>query len=367
MRTRKATFLRIAGFNVILVLSGLLILELIFGSWFHPDPIKRLNLVRDCEKHYDATLLYAGADGVVYTRDKWGLRGKYPALDAIDIVTLGGSATDQRYITDGSTWQDVIVREFQREKRNVSVVNAGVDGQSTHGHIKDFDWWFPTLPGFKPRYVLFYIASNDIFKGNNSDFDALVDNKPPDWKDHVRERSAIYRLASTAEAVYEARHVHKISHRREPFGAWEWTTTPLVRNHHALVEEQLERYRKAVRLLAVRTRALGAEPIFVTQSLSLYRVRPDGRVEGRKQPELYEKSMINGVDYYYIMREFWAVMMDECENSGGVCIDAGNEVPWQEGDFYDSVHNTPQGAKRLGMYLYSRLQSLPIGTHEVAQ
>ncbi len=366
MGVRKATFLRIAGFNAILILGGLLILELVFGSWFHPDPIKRLNLVRDCEKHYDATLLYAGATGIVYTRDEWGLRGKYPALDDIDIVTLGGSATDQRYITDGSTWQDVIVREFQREKMDVSVVNAGVDGQSTFGHIKDFDWWFPTLPGFKPRYVLFYIASNDIFKNNDSQFDALVDNRPPDWKVYVRERSVIYRFVSTAEAVYEARQVHKISHRKEPFGAWEWTTKPLVRNHHALVEVQVERYRKAVRLLASKTRELGAEPIFVTQSLSLYRFRPDGRIEGRKQPELYAKSMINGVDYYYIMREFWAATMDECAKAGGVCIDAGSDVRWQEGDFYDNVHNTPPGAERLGMYLYSRLKSLPVGTTEVA-
>ena len=132
--------------------------------------------------------------------NEWGLRGHYPALDDIDIVTLGGSATDQRYITDGSTWQDVIVREFEKEGRRVSVVNAGVDGQSTYGHIKDFEWWFPTLPDFKPRYVLFYVAGNDIFKEPGGDFDDLVNDVKPNWKTHIRERSAMKAAAAAKSA-----------------------------------------------------------------------------------------------------------------------------------------------------------------------
>jgi hypothetical protein len=59
--------------------------------------------------------------------------------------------------------------------------------------------------------------------------------------------------------------------------------------------------------------------------------------------------------------------MEECAKAGGICIDAGNEIAWQPGDFYDNVHNTPQGAERLGKYLHSRLENLPIGSHEVAR
>ena len=366
MTTRRSGFLRVLLFNIALIGVCVIVLELVFGDWFHPNRVDRLNLMRDCQKRYDASYLYDGANQVVYTRDEWGLRGKYPSLEDIDIVTLGGSATDQRYIADGATWQDVIAREFAAEGRAVSVVNGGVDGQSTFGHIKDFDWWFPTLPNFKPRYVLFYVTGNDMFKGQDSDFDDLVNEKPPTWKTHIRERSAIFHLGNTAYGVYQARHVHKISHRKEPFGSWRWTTQPAASDHGEFTAARLERYRKAIALLAVKTKAIGATPIFVTQSLSVYRFREDGTVEGRAREEMYDQTMINGVDFYYICREFWAVTMDECAKAGGVCINAGNEIRWQPGDFYDSIHNTPQGAERLGKYLHEKLKDLPIGTHEVA-
>jgi hypothetical protein len=366
MTARRPRLAAVLAFNLALVVAGLVTLELVFGHWFKPNLTDRLNLVRDSQLRFDARLLYDGADHVVYTRDAWGLRGTYPSLDDIDVITLGGSATDQRYITDGSTWQDVIVREFAAEGRTVSVVNAGVDGQSTYGHIKDFDWWFPTLPEFKPRYVLFYIGGNDIFKGNDSSFDDLVNEKPPTWKTHFRERSALFHLAHTAVGIYRARRVHKISHRRDPPASYQWTTRPLARDYRAFTAPNVDRYRKAVALLAAKTRALGATPIFVTQSLSLYRFREDGVLEGRVMRDDYGGTPINGVDYYYVMREFWRATMEECARAGGVCIDAGNEVAWRTGDFYDSIHNTPQGAERLGKYLHSRLRDLRIGTHEVA-
>jgi hypothetical protein len=183
----------------------------------------------------------------------------------------------------------------------------------------------------------------------------------------VRERSAIYRIAYTGYAVYQASHVHKLSHRKEPFGTWEWTTQPTLTNHEGIVRERLDRYRKAVAMLAEETRALGAVPVFVTQSLAIYRKRPDGTIEGRASLDHYDDASMNGVDNYHIIQLFWTATMEECAKAGGICIDAADEVDWQEGDFYDVIHNTPQGAERLGVYLHSKLRDLAVGTHEVAR
>jgi hypothetical protein len=42
----------------------------------------------------------------------------------------------------------------------LTVANAGVDGQSTVGHIMNFKWWFPNIPRLAPDYILFYLGLN---------------------------------------------------------------------------------------------------------------------------------------------------------------------------------------------------------------
>jgi lysophospholipase L1-like esterase len=352
----RPKILRILLANAILLAVGLLILELVFGSWIRPNQINRLNLVRDRVMRYDAEALYPPPNSVTYTRDAWGLRGAYEGLGAIDILTLGGSATDQRFITDGATWQDVMAREFAAEGKRVSVVNAGVDGQSTYGHIKNFEWWFPSLPGFKPRYILFYVGANDVVKDPGSDYDDLVRDKRTTWKTRVRESSAIYHVVRTLKATYEARRVYDLAHHYEDFSTWEWTTVPLAHDHEALAARRLQGFRARLTRLAEETRALGATPVFVTQPFCEYRFRADGTLEGRARPSSYDDTQINGVDLYNIMRLMGRVTMEVCAEAQGVCIDAAQELVWEEGDFYDAVHNTPQGAERLGRYLHARLR-----------
>jgi hypothetical protein len=41
-----------------------------------------------------------------------------------------------------------------------------------------------------------------------------------------------------------------------------------------------------------------------------------------------------------------------------MCIDLAAEDMWQDDDFYDFLHNTPKGARKLGNYLFERLSDL---------
>jgi len=128
-----------------LILSNLLVLvmcviglELYFGSWFRPKPWGLL-----CDVHWTFSENMYGVEKTIdYVRDSQCLRGSYNA-SSIDVVTVGGSTTDQRYLTEGETWQDSIARYFHRNGRQLSIANAGVDGQSTIGHLWDFEYWFP--------------------------------------------------------------------------------------------------------------------------------------------------------------------------------------------------------------------------------
>ena len=44
---------------------------------------------------------------------------------------------------------------------NFKITNAGIEGQSTVGHIYNFKHWFPKLKDFSPKLYIFYIGLND--------------------------------------------------------------------------------------------------------------------------------------------------------------------------------------------------------------
>ena len=83
-----------------------------------------------------------------------------------------------------------------------------------------------------------------------------------------------------------------------------------------------------------------------------------GDVKGATETIKYDDIEINGVDYYYMIRKLDAVTKDVAQKEGAIYIDAAGETEtsWEEGDFYDYTHMTPQGARKLGLYLHNRLK-----------
>jgi len=348
---------RILLVNATILLGGLVALELVFGGWIRTDRMYRLNLVRDRTIHYDASGFYTSAGLTTYTRDRWGLRGTHASPADIDVLTLGGSAADQRYITDGRTWQDVIQRLFAEEGRRVVVANGAVDGQSTHGHLRNFEWWLPFVPGLRPQYVLVYVGVNDMYRDAGDPWDRLLAPERRNWRARIEEKSALLYLVRTLRGWGKSR-VGGLRHRREDLDSWAWTTEGKLGDVRPLMAGRVEEYRSRLRLLAARIRGFGARPIYVTQPRYLYRVRQDGAVEGNAEVVRVGDAEVNGVDVYRMMEMIHAATLEVCREERAVCFDAAREVAWTSADFYDSVHNTPAGAEKLGRYLHARLAPL---------
>lgn len=350
---------KIISSNIMVLLIGLLGLEIIFGHWFSPDKLSRLNLIRDVSLSYDINGLYPTENNIViYKRDQYGLRGVYTLTEAIDILTVGGSTTDQRYITEGQTWQDILAREFLAKGKRISIVNAGVDGQSTYGHIKNFDWWFPFIPNLKTKYVLYYVGLNDFYKiDESSRDDDLVGASS--FSTTIKENSALYYLYRTIKGMYEANLTANIGHRAVNFSEIEWTVRkPSIQNHQELMQERLLSYRDRLKLLNKKVRELGAIPVCVTQPSRSYRVL-NGDIIGRSDFSYkYEGVDINAVDFFYMLQLLNETTLEVCEEVGGIPIDLANGVDWEDADFYDFVHNSPKGAEKIGIYLYERLRYL---------
>jgi hypothetical protein len=199
--------------NSILIVLGKVIVELALGDWIRPNALNKLNIIRSRTIKINIDGLYEWpTNTVTYTRDSHGLRGSFHEPSEINVLTVGGSTTDQRFINDGYTWQDVIQQRFQSMGKTVVVANAGVDGQSTFGHIKNFDWWFPNIPGLKPECILFYVGINDFHMKEGSSSDALiVDDRDKSVRQILRERSVLYHVLRTIHGAYVARFTYKLS------------------------------------------------------------------------------------------------------------------------------------------------------------
>jgi len=341
--------LRLIGINLGILLAGLVAIELIFGAWLSRDPLDHLALPRDVAVEVDASGLYPGGGPFPYRRDHWGLRGSGTDPARIEILTVGGSTTNQLYLPEAQTWQAVMADRLAAAGRPAVVGNAGIDGQSTIGHLVNFDSWFTNVPGLHPRLVVLYVGINDAALGGLS-VDSLSFSSVHKW---FRHNSALFRLGRTVQGAIEARRA-RLTHAAVDFEHAVWTdrpNTPDNRTAHPAADPAA--YAARLRALVERVRAIGALPVLVTQSRGDYRRAADGTLLG-----LVGEDRLNGVDQGRLLAEINATTLVVCAETGAVCLDLAGELAFAPGDFYDHVHSTPQGAAKIGAWLAERLRPL---------
>ena len=347
---------RLLAVNAGLIALGLVGIELIFGSWLRENRIRQLNVLSDLTLEHDVSSLYdRGAAPVLYRRDRYGFRGDYGEPGEIDILSVGGSTTDQKYISEDETWQAVLQRHFASEGRRARIANAGVDGHSTIGHVRSFEWWFPHVAGLSPRYVLFFVGVNDLHLDAQAAYDRL-DHPAAEspWVDRFRERSAIYAGYRTLVATRRSQLVG-VGHRRVDFDNVEWVEEPRRSHHAERNRRRLEAYAERLRTLARSARELGAEPIFVTQLIRTYKLQDGGWVGTRGT----QADTANGLDLYELLSAFNRTTLRTCLEVEAICIDLATDLApeLEDSDFYDFHHATPSGTAKIGDYLHRKLRN----------
>ena len=340
---------------ILAVLLGLI--EWIFGAWRYPANLNRLNLVRGQTLRFDPTQLYNANPPIVeYRRDWFGLRGSFNDPAEIDILTVGGSTTDQRYVGEGETWQDILQARFFESGIELVLGNAGVDGQSTVGHLKNFDWWFPEIPGLQPRYVLYYVGLNDLYVGiEGTEYDQILGSAPAgSFLSEIRSKSAIWHLGRTIRGIYRAQAVFGIGHRSIDFSSLLWTREPMLSDYEFL-NSSLDGYAARLRLLVESTRALGAEPIFVSQPLRAFRWIGE-TLEGCADTIDFHGLSANGIDLYRMYRKLDGVTETISLEQRVNFFDLGSTRDWEQTDFYDFYHMTPKGTRKVGLRMFDLLR-----------
>ena len=347
--------IKLVLFNLGLLLGGLLLAELCFGSWFSSQNYGALNLPRNVKRVFDVSHIYPQKEMAVYSRDSHGLRGEYKSPAEIDILTIGGSTTDQRYIGDGFTLQDQLEANFTKNGKNTTIVNAGVDGQTTIGNLALFDLWFPKIPSLKPRYILVYTGINDVFADEVAKHDAMLSpSLSRQVEQYFRNNSALFRAYNIIKGMIKAERAGLV-HGKHKEEADNWVLLPknyIFSSEVIAYESRAQAFGERVEKLIKKIRDFGAEAIIVSQARSEYRLVADGVMVP------LAKNGNPNADTYGILRSFNQESMLVCRNAKAICIDLGNEINLGEGDYYDHVHNTPRGAAKIGQYLYEKLNGV---------
>jgi len=362
-RARLRTLVKVVIINAVILLAMLIPVELVFGTWIRPmgfTDLKRFSIPIKTVFEFDASTLYTGGprNPILYSRDEWGFRGTYKHVREVDVLTIGGSTTDQRYLDDLATWQAVAERELRQKGRPLVIANAGVDGQSTVGHDFNFRYWFPLMPELRPRIMLFYLGVNDVIRHEERvDSDARVDARS--WQ----TKSALYLLRRTIRENLRARRA-RVWHERVPrLSPEDFTEQGLLSpEQRAEVSSNVTKiFLSNVEGLRRHTVAAGAAPIFVTQTA--YGWSGGGNTpRGVKETVRIYGYTVNYSDVAFLHQHMNRGLVDYCAQNRVTCFDMANDVTFEADDYYDYVHNTPQGAEKVGRYVAEKLATLDLAS-----
>lgn len=175
-----AKWLRLVVAQCLLFALGIVVIELVFGNWLVEEGLGILGIPRDRQ----ITSTDSQGNTVVASWDRLGFRSGGVTPPEIDVVVMGGSTTAERLVADGQTWVDELEAAL-KDRFDLAIVNAGVDGQTVQGHIQNVKQWFGRIPELKPKVVLFLAGTNDL---NVSTYQTK--NCASCWQDHPNPPSA---------------------------------------------------------------------------------------------------------------------------------------------------------------------------------
>ena len=294
-----------------------------------------------------------------HTKNSLGFRGPDPPKDfarRLTIVTIGGSTTECLFLSDGHTWTDVMARRLQRSFPDIWVNNAGLDGQSTYGHLVLLREHVDAL---RPRVAVFLIGVNDIGLDAGNTFDASLTPVPS------RLRAAAAFLADHVELAAFAQNLVRIARARNAgFGhtvQLDLKTIQHLEHNGATTAATIRKFSGALPAFASRVAAIidecrrhGIEPVLVTQP-ALYGDGIDPAT-GVDLSTVQTSGAANGRLWWKVLERYNDVTRRTAKERGVFLIDVARELPKDSRIFYDFMHFSNDGAVRLGDILAMHLE-----------
>ena len=335
-------FLNILFINFIILLIGLVIIELIFGTWFYTSLNFNNLLIPRNQTNILENLPYESNHIGIYSRDKNGFRANDYSLNEIEILILGGSTTEEREVDDQLIWTKVFEKKIIKKHK---VLNAGIGGQTSYGHKELYRLWFSRFKELKPNYMLVYLGINDalflvesinmnnnftkgrISKGSNRDLIknvSYIDN----LIQYIKNNSAIHSIYLIIKGNLISRK-YRINYNNKPKHFSVHYAEPPIKDidiNSYNFDKFYAYYEKNILEIININKIYDSKLILTTQKIS-------------------SDHWLN--PYLRIINSF---TLKICKENNIICINLHENIIFDDKiDLYDGIHTSPSGSVKVGV------------------
>jgi lysophospholipase L1-like esterase len=338
------------------VIVALLLLELLL-QLYNPLQVRikgnRIVLTTNKTYHIKNDIIKALPPEITVTRNSLGFRGPNPPSDLgshLSLVSIGGSTTQNFFLSDDQTWTARLGEELKRSFSPVWVNNAGLDGHSTHGHqvlLEDF-----VVP-LRPKVALFLVGANDVARGTIAEWDAenvKSGLQVGSIKAFIKSLSAYSEVAALVLTMYRSYTAHKagLIDQQIDFKQQGYLDIPEEEQNKYLAEHAnsayLNDYQARLKKIVETCRNAGIKPVLVTQPLLVGFGTDDVTGLDLARIKAYGPRQ-SGKMYWDVVETYNGVVRNVGRENDVQIIDLAKQMPKSSRYFYDFIHYTPEGAQ----------------------
>ncbi len=338
-------YLKIVFINLIVFVFLYTLIEIFSGTLFFKNKLNCNYLL--CNKEYTfKNSLYEPYNDIKYFKDEYGFRGREKNIDDIDILVLGGSTTDERYLNFEDTWTERLEKKINTNLgKKLDVVNAGIDGQSSVGHIWNFDNWFAKLDNFKPKYIIIYFGLNE--RKDKSKYDLQYQGFSFFEKIFIlikNNHGLTYNLYQYFSLIVNKDEYKKIGHVKRKSNYEKINIEDYVMSkNEKILANKIYNNLEILNNLIIDMQSI---PIYITQRSLRWK---------KKNNEFFS---IPGENYYRNEKLRAETIMKFCKQNNVNCIDIFSLIELKEKDTYDLIHLNPIGAEKLSEEIYKKIKNI---------
>lgn len=327
-------FLKIVAYNFFVFLFFVILLEAIFGYWFKKENFG-IYMRKERKVNWQTNVKFNNKDySFFYKRNFWGFRGSEFEPKNVKIVFEGGSTGNQRMTPEDFTIVGQLNKKLISDGRKTVIYNASTDGKSVAGYVNDFLYWFPKIPNFEPEYFIFYIGVNDrVIDEGQKYWDYKVSIKNIDKiKDYVKNNSF---LADKYKNI-KNKFFPKITSGyyvdfKDLYTNFDYVNYEDAKKIHSPRTNKkkllIKKFNSRLIKLKKSIEKYGVQPIFITQVM----------YNGLHDHNIF--LINNELKKFTRKNNFLLIPLDEI-------------IEMDINDFYDKVHTTPKGSKKIAEAIY---------------